>query len=174
MRVPVARDLRQLVVQPVHAHLPAPSRPAPHIQPPPWPKPPHRVAGTITRLSRLPVSYLEQAPRIIAGLATVMGLLTSVDVVMPDERVRVHAITGLLPVPATSAATAVTAVAGFLLLRVAAGLRRRKRIAWRGAVVITAVLAVAHVLKGHKIGEAAIALALLALLLTAVAVHRQG
>jgi lysyl-tRNA synthetase class 2 len=167
VRVPVARDVRQLVVQPAHAHLPAPLRPAPHVQPPPWPRPPHGIAGTITRLSRLHVSYLQRAPRIIAGLATVMGLLTLVDVLVPDERGHVHAITGLLPVPATSAATAVTAVAGFLLLRVAAGLRMRKRIAWRGAVAITAVLAVAHILKGHKIGEAAIALALLALLLTA-------
>ena len=52
-------------------------------------------------------------------------------------------------------------------MRLAAGLRKRKRRAWRASVAVTTVLIAAHVLKGHKIAEAAIALVLLIMLLTA-------
>ena len=52
-------------------------------------------------------------------------------------------------------------------MRIAAGLRKRKRMAWRAAVVVTAVVCVAHVLKGHRLGEALLFLVLLVMLVTA-------
>jgi hypothetical protein len=132
------------------------SVPAP-VQQPPSP----------TRRQRLRAGYLARSPRIIAAFAALVGLLTLIGAVWSSERDRVRAITDLLGIPATSAAAAVSAVAGLLLMRLAAGLRKRKRRAWRASVAVTAVLVAAHVLKGHKIAEAAIALVLLIMLVTA-------
>src|SRR6266516_416799 len=132
------------------------SVPAP-VQQPPSP----------TRRQRFRAGYLARSPRIIAAFAALVGLLTLIGAVWSSERDRVRAITDLLGIPATSAAAAVSAVAGLLLMRLAAGLRKRKRRAWRASVAVTAVLVAAHVLKGHKIAEAAIALVLLIMLLTA-------
>jgi lysyl-tRNA synthetase class 2 len=132
------------------------SVPAP-VQQPPSP----------TRRQRFRAGYLARSPRIIAAFAALVGLLTLIGAVWSSERDRVRAITDLLGIPATAAAAAVSAVAGLLLMRLAAGLRKRKRRAWRASVAVTAVLVAAHVLKGHKIAEAAIAFVLLIMLLTA-------
>jgi lysyl-tRNA synthetase class 2 len=120
-----------------------------------------------TRPRRVRDQYLNHSPRFIAAFAALVGLLTLIGAVWPSERDRVRAITDLLGIPATSAAAAVSAVAGLLLMRLAAGLRKRKRRAWRASVAVTVILVAAHVLKGHKIAEAAIALILLVLLITA-------
>ena len=55
-------------------------------------------------------AYLRRAPAIIATIASLLGLLALVDAVWVRERDRVHAITRILPVPASAAATAVIAV----------------------------------------------------------------
>ncbi len=111
--------------------------------------------------------YLEIAPRLLAALATLLGILTLIDAVVRSERERINDLTALIPVPATAAASAITAVAGLLLLRIAVGLRKRKRRAWRMAVGVTAVLVVAHVVKAHHIEEGGTALVFLILLITA-------
>jgi lysyl-tRNA synthetase class 2 len=112
--------------------------------------------------------YLERAPRLIATISLLLGLATLVDAVSPGRREFVHRITQVVPVPASAAAAAVTAVSGLLLLRVAAGLRKRTRREWRAAVVITVVMTAAHLLRNERRPvEAAITLVLLVMLVTA-------
>jgi lysyl-tRNA synthetase, class II len=123
-------------------------------------KPPSRGAGFRS-------GYLRRAPGIIATISALLGLLALIGALDPHERFRVHAITRVIPVPASAAATAVGAVSGLLLLRLAAALRKRKRRAWRAAVVIAAIMTVAHVVRGARVGEAVISLILLVLLITA-------
>lgn len=123
-------------------------------------KPPSRGAG-------FRGGYLRRAPGIIATISALLGLLALIGALDPHERFRVHAITRVIPVPASAAATAVGAVSGLLLLRLAAALRKRKRRAWRAAVVIAAIMTVAHVVRGARVGEAVISLILLVLLITA-------
>ena len=122
---------------------------------------------TRTRFERLRRGYLERAPKIISALSALVGLLTLIDALLPAHYERVHQLTHVMPVPAKAAASAVAAVSGLVLLRVAAALRKRKRRAWRIAVVVTVLLVLGHVLKGHRMGEAAVALGFLALLITA-------
>jgi lysyl-tRNA synthetase, class II len=102
-----------------------------------------------------------RVPSAVAVFAVLIGFGALVDAAIPRERGRVHAITQVIPVPASAAATAVVAVSGLILLRIAAGLRRRKRRAWQVAVVVSSVTVATDVLKAHRIGDVAIAGALL-------------
>ncbi len=119
------------------------------------------------RGQRFRSGYLRRAPGIIATISALLGLLSLLGALDAHERFRVHAITRVIPVPASAAATAVGAVSGLLLLRLAAALRKRKRRAWRAAVVVAAIMTVAHVVRGVHVGEAVISLVLLILLVTA-------
>jgi lysyl-tRNA synthetase class 2 len=120
-----------------------------------------------SRSARFRAGYLRVAPRLLATLSALVGLLTLLDAVVRSERMRVHDLTQVIPVPASAAASAVVAVSGLMLLRVAAGLRKRKQRAWRIAVGVTAVTIVAHVVKAHGIGESLVSVAFLILLITA-------
>jgi lysyl-tRNA synthetase class 2 len=119
------------------------------------------------RGTRFRSGYLRRAPGIIATISTLLGLLTLVGALDPNERFRVHAITRVIPVPASAAATAVGTVAGLLLLRLAAALRKRKKRAWRAAVAIAAIMMVTHVVRGVRVVEAVFSVVLLVLLITA-------
>jgi lysyl-tRNA synthetase class 2 len=120
------------------------------------------------RWTRLSCWYVNNAARLISGTALLLGVLTVVDALFVGQRYRVHAMTQVIPVPASAAATAVVFVSGLLLLRLATALRKRKRRAWRAAVVLSAVLVLAHGLRAERrYGEAAIGLVLLALLIAA-------
>jgi lysyl-tRNA synthetase class 2 len=119
------------------------------------------------RLERFRASYLDHAPKILSAVAALVGLLTLTDAFAPGERGRVHALTQVIPIPASAAAAAVTAVSGLILLRVAAGLRKRKRRAWRIAVGVTVLMAAGHIVKAHRPAEAVIALVFLVLLILA-------
>lgn len=117
-------------------------------------------------------AYLQRAPRLIAGLARLAGLITVLDAALPAEERRRAQEIAHLPIPATDAATAVTVALGLLLLRVAAGLRRRKRRAWRIAVAATVLIGLGYLLKAHRADEGGavvltITVVLLAMLLTA-------
>ncbi len=121
-----------------------------------------------SRWQRLKAGYLARAPRIVATIAWLLGVFVLADALWASERGRVHSLTKIIPVPATAAAAAVTAVSGLLLLRLAAGLRKRKRREWIGAVVITMVMTVAHLFRAERRPvEAAITLVLLVALLAA-------
>lgn len=104
---------------------------------------------------------------IIAALTWLLGVLTVTSALMPGQRGRVHALTQIIPTPASATATAIAATLGVLLLYLSGGLRRRKRRAWRAAVVVTIVVSASHVLKGLDIEEAVVSLGLLALLIGA-------
>jgi lysyl-tRNA synthetase class 2 len=119
------------------------------------------------RYDRLKEGYLCRAPKLLAASSSLLGLLTLIDALFPGTRHRVHRFTQVVPVPASAAAAAVTVVSGLILLRIAASLRKRKRRAWRIAVGVTTISVVAHLLKGHRTGEAIVSLVFLLLLLAA-------
>jgi lysyl-tRNA synthetase class 2 len=120
------------------------------------------------RQTRLWDGYLRRAPGLIAGIALLLGVLTIVDALFVGERFRVHAVTQVIPVPASSAATAIVFVSGLLLMRLATALRKRKRRAWRAAVIVSAALVLAHVFRDERrYGEAIVGLVLLVLLISA-------
>jgi lysyl-tRNA synthetase class 2 len=74
--------------------------------------------------------------------------------------------TPILPAPARAATDAVVVVSGLLMLRIASGLRRRKRAEWHLAVVVCVVLIVADLMRDERrLTEAAVTVVLLALLL---------
>jgi lysyl-tRNA synthetase class 2 len=127
--------------------------------------PPLRPPG---RFDRFRAGYLRRAPNLIASIAALLGALTLVDAVWAHQRHHLHTLTRIIPVPASAAAAAIVAVSGLLLLRVAAGLRKRKRLAWRVAVIATLAATVAHLFREDpRFGEAVITFVLLVLLLTA-------
>jgi lysyl-tRNA synthetase, class II len=119
------------------------------------------------RLAAFRLAYLRRAPGLVATISLLLGLATLLDAFWPGRREFVHKITQVVPIPASSAAAAVVAVSGLLLLRVARGLRKRKRREWRAAVAITLVMTVAHLLGVERRPiEASITLVLLIMLLT--------
>jgi lysyl-tRNA synthetase class 2 len=118
-------------------------------------------------MERFRAGYLHRSPQIVAWVSALVGLATMFAALWNSERDPVRSITDALGIPATAAATAISVVAGLLLMRLAAGLRKRKRRAWVASVCVTAVLVAAHILKGHKIAESVIAFILLILLVTA-------
>lgn len=106
---------------------------------------------------------------IVAALTWLLGVLTILSALMPGQRNRVRYLTKIvgLPVEASATATAVAATLGILLLWLANGLRRRKRRAWRAAVVVTALIALSHLLKALDVEEAVVSLMMLGLLIAA-------
>jgi lysyl-tRNA synthetase, class II len=124
-----------------------------------------RALGPLTAFSRVRTGYVSFSPRVISAFAALVGLLTLFGALRPAERGRMHAMTDPLGIPATAAAVAVSAVAGLLLLRLAASLRKRKQAAWVASVAVTAILIAAHLLKGHRL-EVLTPLLLLIMLLT--------
>ena len=118
--------------------------------------------------ARVWAGYLSRSPRIIAAIATLLGLATLAEAVLPHQRGRVHYVLPVVPVPGSVTAAAVVAVSGLLLLRVASGLRKRKRRAWQVAVALTAAMTVAHAFGDERRPvEASITLVLLVMLLAA-------
>ncbi|MDT4939601.1 MAG: lysyl-tRNA synthetase, class, partial [Pseudonocardiales bacterium] len=129
---------------------------------------PANAAAIPGRVAVWRVGYLRRAPGIIATISALLGLLALLDAAWSGERGRLSSMTHLVPAPVGAAATAVVAVSGLLLLRLSTALRKRKRRAWRAAVVITALMTVAHLFREdrHPV-EGAVSLALLIMLVTA-------
>jgi lysyl-tRNA synthetase class 2 len=104
------------------------------------------------------------APRLLTGVPTGIALLTMalgvVDIVsaLTPERVsRLRHLTEVVPLSLAHVASAGTAVAGLLLVMLGHGLRRRKRRAWRGAVVLLLLSAALNLGKGLDAEEAVFA-----------------
>ena len=120
------------------------------------------------RWTRFRDGYLRRAPSLIATVAALSGLLTLVDAIFVAARQRVHGITKIIPVPENATATAIVFVSGLLLLRLAAGLRKRKRLAWMVSVAVTLAMTLAFFFREERrYLEPSITLVLLVLLLTA-------
>jgi lysyl-tRNA synthetase class 2 len=125
--------------------------------------PPETDEATGGRLGQAWTSYLRRSPRLLGALTGLFGLLSLVHAFLGEHTPQV--IMRFAPVSAAEAATAVTAGAGLLLLRLSGGLRRGQKRAWRAAVVVLVIVVVAHVLRGIDIGALIISVVLLTLLL---------
>ncbi|KIF79092.1 membrane protein [Streptomyces sp. 150FB] len=120
------------------------------------------------RLLRGPRS--ESVPSLTGAACTFLGLIDIAAGVFPRFRhSRIHAVAEVLPGTLGYFAAALSLSAGVLLLLLAHGLRRRKRRAWRAAVVLLPAGAVAQFGYRHSVIGA-----LLSLLLLAVLVRSRG
>jgi lysyl-tRNA synthetase, class II len=106
------------------------------------------VAGA-TRLRR-------GVPTALALATVLLGLVDIGSGLTPERAGRLQALTGIVPVSLERAASAATVVAGVLLVMLGLGLRRRKRRAWRAAVVLLSLSTVLHVVKGLDVEEASV------------------
>ncbi|MFJ2743507.1 phosphatidylglycerol lysyltransferase domain-containing protein [Streptomyces sp. NPDC087440] len=111
----------------------------------------------------------ETVPSLVGAAVTIVGLLDIAAGVFPRFRhSRMHSLAEVLPGTFGPFAAAFSLTVGVLLLLLAHGLKRRKRRAWRSAVFLLPVGAVAQYTYRHSVIGVLIALALLALLI----VHR--
>ncbi|MBQ0827299.1 phosphatidylglycerol lysyltransferase domain-containing protein [Streptomyces tagetis] len=105
-------------------------------------------------------------PLLVGRASTLVGLLDIAAGVFPGfRRSRMHALAEVLPGAFGPFAAALSLSAGVLLLLLAHGLKRRKRRAWRAAVALLPVGALAQLSYRHSLAGALISLALLAPLL---------
>jgi lysyl-tRNA synthetase class 2 len=109
---------------------------------------------------------LDVAPSLLAAAVFALGLVDVISAITPEQGQRLRALRQLLPLSVAHAASATTAVAGLLLMMLGHGLRRRKRRAWRAAVVLLVLSAGLHLAKGLDAEEAAVALLVAGLLVT--------
>ncbi len=109
-----------------------------------------------------------KVPRLVGGLAALIGLLDLATGIIPKLRhSRVHALAGYLPGAVVSIAAAASVIVGILLLTLAHGLKRRKRRAWLAAVVLLPASLAAEILHHHSsIVDIVLTLVLLVVLLT--------
>jgi lysyl-tRNA synthetase class 2 len=91
-----------------------------------------------------------------------MNLMSAIT---PPITSRLDLLRDLLPMGAEQAASALVAVSGIALLLLSRGVRRGQRHAWALAVIVTAMSAALHVMKGLDIEEASVALIVLGYLL---------
>ncbi|MGW7045019.1 phosphatidylglycerol lysyltransferase domain-containing protein [Streptomyces avermitilis] len=121
-------------------------------------------SGVLRRILRGPRP--EAVPAAVASACTLVGVLDVAAGVFPRFRhSRMHAIAEVLPGALGPFAAALAISTGMLLLLLAHGLRRRKRRAWRAAVVLLPAGAVAQFAYRHSLIGVVISLALLAPLL---------
>jgi lysyl-tRNA synthetase class 2 len=125
------------------------------------------------RSPRLPAAahvqdwWIQHGPAAIGLTSALLGILCVLDAFGRRTHADLDWFTPVLPPPVRGTAQAVVTVSGLVLLRVAAGLRRRKRAEWLVALVICAVMTVAHLIRGERRpAEAAIALVLLVSLIS--------
>ncbi|MET7423426.1 phosphatidylglycerol lysyltransferase domain-containing protein [Dactylosporangium sp. NPDC005555] len=99
----------------------------------------------------------ERVRRVAAWAVAASAVLSLLSALTTPLRGRLAALLGALPVevPQAAAATVVFSAAALLLL--AWGLRRGRRLAWTLTVLLLAVTAALHVLKGIDVEEAALA-----------------
>ena len=107
-------------------------------------------------------------PELVSTASVLVGLLMLVGVIAPDRFRSTALYTDVVPMPARATAEAVVAVSGWILLRLARGLRKRKRSEWRIAVGVCAAVVAADLLRAerHPVEAVVTALLLAALLAT--------
>ena len=98
----------------------------------------------------------------VAVLTGVMGIVNVISAVTPALPSRMLQAAEFSPLSVRHGSRLAAALAGFALLMLASNLWRRKRVAWLLTVVILAISAVSHILKGLDFEEATLALALVA------------
>jgi lysyl-tRNA synthetase class 2 len=117
-------------------------------------KPDQRSAAELARSERPPgrlarsefaSQYRDRVPGIVATITSLTGVLNLLVALVPRERHRLYQVHNFVPVAFSTAAVSVLAVSGLLLWRLGTMLRRRKRRAWRAALVIYALLVLGHI-----------------------------
>ncbi|MER8045676.1 phosphatidylglycerol lysyltransferase domain-containing protein [Streptomyces sp. NPDC094032] len=107
----------------------------------------------------------ERVPALIGTACTLIGLIDIAAGVFPRFRAsRMHAVAEILPGTLGPLSAALSLSAGVLLLLLAHGLKRNKRRAWRAAVVLLPLGAVAQFVWRHSVIGMLLSVALLALL----------
>ncbi|MEV8569136.1 phosphatidylglycerol lysyltransferase domain-containing protein [Streptomyces sp. NPDC051322] len=107
----------------------------------------------------------ESVPTLIGTACTVVGLLDAAGGVFPRFRhSRMHAVAEVLPGTLGPFTAALALCSGLMLLLLAHGLKRRKRRAWRAAVVLLPVAAVTQFVYRHSVVGMLISVVLLVLL----------
>ena len=109
--------------------------------------------------------FLAIGPSLLAFAVIALGLLDVISAVTPEQHARLRAVRQVIPLSLAHAASATVAVAGLLLMMLGHGLRRRKRRAWRAAVVLLGASVALHLAKGLDAEEAAVAFVAVVLLL---------
>ncbi|MFF3839235.1 phosphatidylglycerol lysyltransferase domain-containing protein [Streptomyces sp. NPDC001930] len=122
------------------------------------------VPGRVRRILRGPRP--EKVPSLVGTACTLIGLIDIAAGVFPRFRAsRMHAMAEVLPGTLGPLSAALSLSAGVLLLLLAHGLKRHKRRAWRAAVVLLPLGAVAQFVWRHSVLGALLSLVLLTLLL---------
>lgn len=117
-----------------------------------------RAGGILSRFAQ------PLAPRVGGALAFICGLVLLVSGATPALDDRIAAMRGWLPLPVVEISHLVGSIAGVGLLVLSRALFRRVREAYRLALWLLAASAVASLLKGLDVEEAALSLAVLAVL----------
>lgn len=103
--------------------------------------------------------------RILALLTGAMGLVNLFSAVTPAARARLLVLEQAVPLQVRAGTRLATALAGFALILLAAGIWRGKRTAWLVTLAVLAASTVGHLVKGFDFEEASLAAVLLAGLL---------
>jgi lysyl-tRNA synthetase class 2 len=110
------------------------------------------------------VAWRRSAPIFLGLGAAAAGIIGIVSALTPEFADRYDFVRGVLPPGLPEAARIVALAFGIALIWLARGLALRKQRAWQLAVVVVAVAAAAHLVKGLDVEEASISLLLLAAL----------
>jgi len=102
-----------------------------------------------------------RSERILAVLIGVMGGVNLISAVTPALTDRFKFIETLFPLEVTNGTRLATALAGFALLQLAAGIWRGKRAAWVVTLVVLVLTFFSHLIKGFDVEEASLALAII-------------
>jgi len=106
-----------------------------------------------------------RARRIAAGLILFQGVINVAISVAPPLRSRLHLVLNVLPLGAAQSAAAFTAVAGFVMIMIARGIRRGQRRAWYLAVTLLAVTIGTHFARGGSVAASGFALVIMTFLI---------
>jgi lysyl-tRNA synthetase, class II len=102
---------------------------------------------------------------LLSTLCLCIGLINVFGATFPGfRRSRLHQLAEILPGAVSTVATAAALVVGILLVMLAHGLKRRKRRAWRAAVVLLAVNVLLDVVRWHAMAAAIVSAVFLAAL----------
>ena len=102
-------------------------------------------------LSSAVVRARRTGPRLVAGLAALVGLINLAAVLAPRTQRRIEFIGDVIPGVVRSASAGVSVAAALLLFAIATGLSRRKRRAWRLAIGVVVVMIVLQMLQGYHL-----------------------
>ncbi len=123
-----------------------------------------RPAGPLARL-RIYLSSEVIGVRMVALLTAAMGLVNVLAAVRPSMHERLRLLEQYSPLQVTHGGHLTSALAGFALLVLSAGLWRRKRVAWLLTLLVLLASIVTHLLKGLDYEEASLAAMLAVILL---------